>query len=101
MTLELRPRLSRRRQPNEEVRQERTRPRRQKIQRWNKADLFGHIQEVSVAKVSRGSEGEGEEDPAVGRRLMMPGPEDCGKERELYSNCDGKSLEVEQGSNMV
>lgn len=71
MTLELRPRLRRRCQPNEEVRQERTRPRRQKVQRWSKADLFRHIQEVGVAKVSRGSEGEGEEDPAVGRRLML------------------------------
>ena len=62
MTLELRPPLRRRRQPNEEVRQERTRPRRQTVQRWNKADLFRHIQEVSAAKVSRGSEGGDEED---------------------------------------
>lgn len=74
MTLELRPPLRRRRQPNEEVRQERTRPRRQTVQRWNKADLFRHIQEVSAAKVSRGSEGGDEEDPAVGGSQTMRGP---------------------------
>lgn len=44
--------MTKRSQLSEEVRQECSRLRKQRVQRWNEAGLFRNIKEVSVANVS-------------------------------------------------